>query len=1700
MIENLFTFVRTLGNQRIEGKKFFVTQVGLLGTLSDNSGSIGTAGKVLSSTGSGVSWITVGSSDVQSLNDLTDVVISTAATGNLLRYDGTSWVNWAPNFLTSYGSLNDLSDVDAANPDNGQILRYNDTTNTWYADDESVLGIPTLQEVTDEGSTTTNSITAANLNTGGTLTAAVVTTPLIEREGVLTINSEEVVDQGDPNPNLLYVSWMGDNKFVVNADGYAIANAGFKVVGGTSSGFLKANGTVDTTTYLTSYTETQTLDAVTDLGNTTTNTITVGGVTAPELNYGGLLTINADSDGGLQPEQGNPAVPVLSFEWAGTQQGYIDTDGKITFNGFKTPTGTSSGFLKANGTVDTNAYITEVEYIDDIGDVTISSAAVGDVLMFDGAEWVNSAIDNADYVSKVQHEVKAGVAITKGQAVYVTSADGTNMIVGLASNASEATSSKTIGLALSTAAINGHFFVITEGLIDGLNTASANAGDAVWLGTNGNLIFGLTNKPVAPAHLVYLGVVTRSNQNNGEIFVSVQNGFELQELHNVLINGVSTGQLLRRDSDGLWKNWTPNYITADSVDVLTNKRINLSTGLTSATPVDSIEAFLGQTDIALYQDGIDKGGTIDIDPEGNITISNPGIGYYSGPATTVGGTRFSVTVAGNTLTGTIAEFNAALTDGDFATQAYVSTQIANLVDGAPTTLDTLNELAAALGDDANFATTVATSIGTKQNQLNGTGFVKANGTTITYDNSSYITTESDPVFVSSAAYGITTENIGDWNTAFGWGNHADAGYLTSLPDHTHTISDVTGLQTALDGKVPTTRTITINGTAFDLSANRSWTISSADGYISDVRFADTTIEFTGEGSAFNGSIDLSTLPFAASSHTHTIANVTGLQTALDGKAALSHNHDDRYYTETESDSRFVNVSGDTMSGSLSFDEAAVIKKTIISDGFNPVKTASGVLAAMSANSSGNTYYVIETNVPQDEYQMGGFTIEIFGNYYDKNSKTKVDLGGYWNPESNGGFEGFEAHGTNPQYKPTIQVSRNSIGNTAFIISGVSWQYPIIVARDLWLGYNSTDGGSYGEGWSITGTNDVSSYSNRDTVVWRNAYSDSNPAGYITGYTETDTLATVTGRGSVTSTPIRVESGATGLGGYMSVGNSTEVAGNYSAYFFGNTASDANYFKGGIAYETIASTYGRGNIHFLQNSSTSGSIVTLSDSVMTILNNGLVGIGTTGPETKLQVEQTIAGDAGGMLYLKNSTESSGTYTGIYFGTWGRKSGIFHKQGSYGGYGTGDLIFATNSALNGVVVSPSDARMVITNPGNVGIGTTAPNTPLEVRGSSGDVVRLSMPNTYAAGAGPKLSFWNAASEELAFVRGVFNETGQGNRGNLLLGTRTSDALGVETKMTILHNGNVGIGTVSPTAKLQVGPEAHSSATGIEVAAGAGGANLLARDSSSHHNWFPYTDGENYYSAAGHSFRSADHGTPWVTITASDFTWGGNTVATRTWVTSQGYLTSLPSHNHDDRYYTETESDDRYVNVSGDTMTGNFTLKYSTADSSDYNGLMFAPYSDEAGLNDYIIKAASDKGVFGRKSFGWHVHSESAFGVYSNGWVKLFGVEGDTGNTQVFGSLTVDGSITENSSIRYKKDVVDIEPASSRVELLRPVRYKKIKDESEEIGLIAEDVAELFPEVVKYDNQGRPDGVNYSRLSVILLKAVQELTERVNKLENK
>jgi hypothetical protein len=197
----------------------------------------------------------------------------------------------------------------------------------------------------------------------------------------------------------------------------------------------------------------------------------------------------------------------------------------------------------------------------------------------------------ADWTSVVKHTVKNnGVEVLlKGRPVYCTGSNGTNKLVGYAGNQSEATSSKTMGLLQSQLNINGSQstgFVITEGLLGGLNTSSASAGDPVWLGPTGTLIYGLTNKPYAPAHLVFIGIVTKVSSGNGEIFVNIQNGFELNEIHDVDLKTTVpiNGDLLGFDGT-LWVNKTiAGWLgyTPFQLPALTNGSVLFSNGTTIA--------------------------------------------------------------------------------------------------------------------------------------------------------------------------------------------------------------------------------------------------------------------------------------------------------------------------------------------------------------------------------------------------------------------------------------------------------------------------------------------------------------------------------------------------------------------------------------------------------------------------------------------------------------------------------------------------------------------------------------------------------------------------------------------------------------------------------------------------------------------------------------------------------------------------------------------------------------------------------------------------------------------------------------------------------------------------------------------------------------------------------------------------------------
>jgi hypothetical protein len=153
------------------------------------------------------------------------------------------------------------------------------------------------------------------------------------------------------------------------------------------------------------------------------------------------------------------------------------------------------------------------------------------------------------------------VTITKGQPVYAFGGTGDRLRVKRAFNTSDSTSAQTVGLVLSTSiGVNQKGFIVVSGLLDGLSilpTSTWADGDPVYLGATAGTITNV--KPSAPNHLVYLGfVTTASNGSAGRLYVRVQNGYEMDEIHDVAILSPTNGQTLTYDSaTSLWKNTTP---------------------------------------------------------------------------------------------------------------------------------------------------------------------------------------------------------------------------------------------------------------------------------------------------------------------------------------------------------------------------------------------------------------------------------------------------------------------------------------------------------------------------------------------------------------------------------------------------------------------------------------------------------------------------------------------------------------------------------------------------------------------------------------------------------------------------------------------------------------------------------------------------------------------------------------------------------------------------------------------------------------------------------------------------------------------------------------------------------------------------------------------------------------------------------------
>ena len=146
-----------------------------------------------------------------------------------------------------------------------------------------------------------------------------------------------------------------------------------------------------------------------------------------------------------------------------------------------------------------------------------------------------------------------GLTITGGEVVRVIGVQGQRPRIALASALTESGSSKTFGIAAHDILNGEEGFVATFGIVPEINTSLFAEGDALWLSASAGQFTNVM--PTSPYHAVFIGYCLKSAPSSGRVFVKIQNGYEIGELHDVLITSLNNKEILSyNQSASLWVN------------------------------------------------------------------------------------------------------------------------------------------------------------------------------------------------------------------------------------------------------------------------------------------------------------------------------------------------------------------------------------------------------------------------------------------------------------------------------------------------------------------------------------------------------------------------------------------------------------------------------------------------------------------------------------------------------------------------------------------------------------------------------------------------------------------------------------------------------------------------------------------------------------------------------------------------------------------------------------------------------------------------------------------------------------------------------------------------------------------------------------------------------------------------------------------
>ena len=636
---------------------------------------------------------------------------------------------------------------------NTNVININKITTTGYS------GVPSLQDVTDVGASTTNPITANSfIKSGGTganvlldngsttpLTSIVGTTNLTYTSGVSNgvVNSNTGTDATIPladGTNAGLFSATEKTKLSGIASGAEVnVNADWNAISGDAEILNKPTG-LATTTYVDNKDNSQQLQLnYLDRDNSIFDafylrTITDGGTVEASnqllSSLAVLRNISYVNQGYTQQINADKFVKL-----GGAADEYLMADGSVSFGGgggggatnltttqtisnftINSNTGTDATVPLGNGTLagaTLNDYTTAektklsgiqaganlgVPYTGATSDVNLGEFGIqlGN-LEFDntptntpttaGSVYYNDADGTLDLILKggnvtlqigqetvirVVNKTATSISLLQSdyQAVRITGAQGQRPKVDLAQATNDVLSAETIGLVTETIANNQEGFITTSGLVRGINTTGSLQGET-WL--DGDILYlsptvagSITKvKPIAPNHLIIIGYVISAHITQGTIFVKVDNGYELDELHNVKIATPANNSVLAYTlATDIWENktvetalgYTPynatnpsGYQTASQVQTIADAKVanTITNGVTTSAPnqdvvFDALALKANDANVVhltgsetiggvkFFNDNILLGGTIEISDEGgsaNVLFATDGT-YY----------------------------------------------------------------------------------------------------------------------------------------------------------------------------------------------------------------------------------------------------------------------------------------------------------------------------------------------------------------------------------------------------------------------------------------------------------------------------------------------------------------------------------------------------------------------------------------------------------------------------------------------------------------------------------------------------------------------------------------------------------------------------------------------------------------------------------------------------------------------------------------------------------------------------------------------------------------------------------------------------------------------------------------------------------------------------------------------------------------